>query len=160
MKGGAQCMHAASSGARAKHVTTTKSATSYMLSRLSAQASYHHLLMRLGLKVILRQWTLRSAPPSWPQCWNTRSNKSQVSVAFVTGAAPGLWHTCGYLMEAHEVQCHSRWCWLAVAALFCIQEEPGPGVGGLWPTGTKQLIATLGSHRPKPVSCVAQWPPF
>ena len=52
-------MHAAISGpwARAKHVTTTKPAVSYVLSRLSAQASYHHLSTRLGLKVIPRQWT-------------------------------------------------------------------------------------------------------
>ena len=93
-------MHAAISGpwARAKHVTTTKPAVSYVLSRLSAQASYHHLSTQLGLKVIPRQWTPRSAPPSRPQCWNTRSNKSQVSVAFVTAAAPGLWHTCGYTL--------------------------------------------------------------
>ena len=93
VNGGAQCMYTAnsdlglsaciqpcSSGARAKHVTTTKPAVSYVLSRLSVQASYHHLSTQLGLKVILRQWTPRSAPPSRPQCWNTHSsNKSQVS---------------------------------------------------------------------------------
>ena len=55
----------------------------------------------------------------------------------------------------------SRWCWLAVAALFCIQEEPGPGVGGLrhglQAQSSLYQKSTLGSHRPKPVSCVAQW---
>ena len=60
-------MHAVNSGAHAKHVTMAKPAVSYVLSRLSTQASYHHLSTRLGLKVILHQWTPRSALPSQPE---------------------------------------------------------------------------------------------
>jgi len=98
--------------------------------RLSAQASYNHLSTRLGPKAILRQWTPTSATPSWSQCRNTCNNKSQVSVVFIMAAVPGLWHTCGYLTEAHKVQCYSRWCWLALAVHFLTQSSPFPSYTG------------------------------
>ena len=119
-------MHAASSGARAKYVTTTKLFSICYISKLSAQASSNHLSMRLGPKAILCQWTQTSATPSWSQCRNSSNKKSQVSVVFIMTAVLGLLHTCGYLTEAHKVQCYSRWCWLALAVRFLTQSSHFP----------------------------------
>ena len=56
-----------------------------------------------------------------PQCWNTRSNKSQVRVAFVAAAAPGLWHTCGSLWKPTRFIVTLGG---TIAALFSTQSSP------------------------------------
>ena len=97
-------------------MTKTKPTVSYVLSRLSAQASYHHPSTRLGPKVILYQWALRLAPPSQPE-GTPAATTARLVLLFIIAAAPRLWRRCGYHTEVRKVLCYSQWCWLAIAAL-------------------------------------------
>ena len=78
-EGGTHCIHAASSGACAKDMTMAKPTVSYVLSRMSVQARYHHLSTQLGCKFVLYTSMGSQVSAAQPASMLEHSNNSQVS---------------------------------------------------------------------------------
>ena len=87
-EGGAHCIHAASSGACVKDMTMTKPTVSYVLSRMSVQAKYHHLSTQLGRKFVLYTSMGSQISAAQPASMPEHSNNSQVSCIIRYSSTP------------------------------------------------------------------------